>query len=168
MIVPGSMIESGLYLWATTNPNITKFMGNADSQRIKAPTSFYYSFLPKQPVLPGIILDRLKSPYASETLDPGTRLPGYQIEGKFQLGSVDNIVSEGPAGSDGYLSCAMLSQALRRELLNLATGNATLPDGTIIDDVMIEDEYDAHYEVGGLGYLCRRVLLVTLLFKEIA
>jgi hypothetical protein len=160
------MIESGLSNFALTNTAITAAMGNADAQR-KAPfAAFYFSVLAKNAVLPGIILDRLKSPDAEDTLDARTPLPGTLIEGIFQFGSVANDNPANPLSPSGYLSACLLSQALRRQLAGLATGKSELPDGTLVKDVFGWDEFDAHYEVGGLGYLFRRVLQVTILFQE--
>ena len=152
------------------NPAITALLGNKDAQR-KAPfDAFYFSFLPKEPgfVLPAIILDRLHSPDAAETLDKGSALPGGMIEGVFQFGSVAEDNPKNPAVPSGYLSAVLLSQAIRRQLMQLATGDSVLPGGVIINDVHILDEYDAHYELGGQGYLIRRVLQARIFFKEVA
>lgn len=170
------MIEVGLFQFCTQNPNIQPCLGTSDPQR-KVFNAFYYSFVPKGAILPGIVLDRIRSPYADETLDAESNLPGNLIEGRFQFGCVaqDDSNAGGPrnpAVSSGYLSAAMLALVLRRELKGLGTGNATLPDGTIVMDVRIGagegDEFDAHYEVGAQGYLLRRVLQLTILFKEVA
>jgi hypothetical protein len=160
------MIESGLSNWALSNPAIQPFLGNADPQRVQPFTSFYFSFLPKNQVLPAIVLDRLRSPDEIDTLDARTSAPGTPIEGHFQFGSVAEDSAKNPANASGYLSACLLSQQLRRQLTGLASGNAALPDGTLIKDVYGWDEFDAHYEVGGGGYLLRRVLLVTIVFQE--
>ena len=168
------MIEIGLFQFCTTNAKIQKYLGTTDPQR-KIFNAFYYSFLPKLPPLPAIVLDRLRSPTADETLDAQSDMPGDMIEGRFQFGCVaqDDSAAGGPrnpVNPDGYLSAALLAQALRRELKALGTGNAVLPDGTIICEVGFGpgqgDEFDAHYEVGGQGYLLRRVVNCTILFKE--
>jgi len=160
------MIESGLSNFALTNVAIMAALGNADSKRVAPFAAFYFSVLAKEAVLPGIILDRLKSPEAADTLDARNALPGALIEGIFQFGSVANDNAQNPLSPSGYLSACFLSRALRRQLTGLATGNAALPDGTIVKDVYGWDEFDAHYEVGGLGYLFRRVLQVTICFQE--
>jgi len=65
------------------------------------------------------------------------------------------------------LSSAQLSRILREQLLGLdVQGGFTLPDGTVIADLWIIDEFDAHYELGGTAYLYRRALQVGMLFKE--
>ena len=87
---------------------------------------------------------------------------------KFQFGSCANDNANNPLNPSGYLSAAALSQALRRQLKTLATGEAELPDGTIIKELHILDEFDAHFEQGGIGYLLRRVLQVELFFEEAA
>jgi hypothetical protein len=167
------MIEQGLYEFAVTNANLQPLLGNADAARLQPFKAFYFSFYPKGGVLPGIVLDRLQSRNESETLDPGSRAPGQMIEARFQFGSVANFTGDGaqavlggPESPSGYLAAAALSLALKRELQELASGKAVLPDGTIINDVRIEDEYDAHFEVGGVGYLLRRVLAVSIVYVE--
>lgn len=170
------MIEVGLYQFCTQNTNIQKYLGTSDPQR-KIFNAFYYSFVPKGAPLPGIVLDRVRSPYADETLDAENNMPGDLIEGRFQFGCVaqDDSAAGGPKNpmnSSGYLSAALLALYLRRELKGLATGNAALPDGTLIQDVSMGpgqgDEFDAHYETGGQGYLLRRLVVCTILFKEVA
>jgi hypothetical protein len=160
------MIESGLSNWALSNTAIQPFLGNADPQRVQPFVSFYFSFLPKNRVLPAIVLDRLRSPDAVDTLDPRTSAPGTLIDGRFQFGSVAQDSSANPKNASGYLSACQLSQQIRRQLAGLATGNAALPDGTLIKDVYNWDEFDAHYELGGEGYVLRRVLQVQIVFQE--
>jgi hypothetical protein len=167
------VIESGLSNFALTNAAITALLGQSAVEREATPpaySSFYFSFLPKNGTLPAIILDRLKSEDADDTLDARTPAPGVMIEARFQLGCVaqdqEGTLNQNPASPSGYLSACLLSQALRRQLMGLATGNAILPDGTLIKDLWILDEYDAHYEIGGAGYLYRRVLQIGMLFQE--
>jgi hypothetical protein len=73
-----------------------------------------------------------------------------------------------PANPSGYLSAARLSKELRLQIMGLCTGNAALPDGTLIKDLRIDDEYDAHFEVGGEGYVYRRMLLFTIWFEDLS
>ena len=163
------MIESGLYSWAVSNSALQPLLGQSDQDRAKKLFSaFYFSFLPKNSSRPAIVLDRLKSEDADDTLDVRTAAPGTLIAGRFQFGSVAEDSPENPANSSGYLSAALLSQALRRQLAGLATGNAVLPDGTLIKDVYEWDEYDAHYELGGESYIYRRIQQVTIVFQETA
>jgi hypothetical protein len=161
------MIESGLFTWALANAALQPLLGSADPQR-KVFNAFYFSFLPKNSSRPGIVLDRLKSPDAEDTLDARTPLPGTLIEGRFQFGSVAEDSASNPLNPSGYLSAALLSQALRRQLAGMANGNSDLPDGTLIKDVYGWDEFDAHYELGGEGYIYRRIQQVTILFQETA
>jgi hypothetical protein len=161
------MIESGLSNFALQNPAIQPFLGQSPQDAEgKVYQTFFFSFLPKSPTLPAIVLDRLKSDDADDTLDARSTAPGAMIEATFQFGSVADDNAKNPASPSGYLSACLLSQALRRQLMGLATGNSALPDGTLVKDVKIRDEYDAHYELGGGGYLIRRVLLVDMLFQE--
>lgn len=163
------MIESGLYSWALSNSALQPLLGQSDQERAKKLFSaFYFSFLPKGAPTPAIVLDRLKSPDAVDTLDARTTAPGVLIEGRFQFGSVAEDSAGNPANPSGYLSAARLSQALRRQLAGLATGNASLPDGTLVKDVYDWDEFDAHYELGGDSYIYRRIQQVTVLFQETA
>jgi hypothetical protein len=170
------MIESGLSIWALGNPGITPFLGQTQSDKSNGIYSaFYFSYLPKEPTgaIPGIVLDRLNSPDAEDTIDPRDALPGDIIKGRFQFGSV---ASDGPQNpnqqTNGYLAAAALSRALRRQLTGLATGKAVLPDikgnpAIEISNVYGWDEFDAHYELGGYGYLMRRILQVTIEFQEL-
>jgi hypothetical protein len=163
------VIESGLSNFALSNAAITALLGQSAQEKEATPpaySAFYFSFLPKGGTLPAIVLDRLKSEDADDTLDARTAAPGVMIEARFQLGSVADDVATNPASPSGYLSACLLSQALRRQLMSLATGNGILPDGTLVKDLWIIDEYDAHYELGGQGYLFRRVLQIGMLFQE--
>ena len=149
------MIESGLYRFLTTNSAIAALLGG--------PVSVYFSVLPKQPALPAIRLFRVASPNAAETLDIPTA--GSQtIAGRFQFDSFASDASTNPANPSGYLSAAMLSQAIRLQLLAEAT--LTLPDGTLLQDVRIHDEFDADYEAGGTSYVFRRVLDISLVYEQ--
>jgi hypothetical protein len=166
------MIESGFSIWALANPNLTPLLGQSSIDVAqKVYSAFYFSFLPKEPTLPAIVLDRMRSKEADDTLDARTPAPTV-LEGSFQFGCVaqDAPVGSGagknPQNPSGYLTAVQLSTTLREQLLGLATGNSVLPDGTVIDDLWIIDEFDAHFEVGGMGYLYRRVLQVGALFKE--
>ena len=162
------MIESGLSNFALQNAAIQALLGQSASDKTAGVYSaFYFSFLPKGATLPGIVLDRLKSEDADDTLDLRTPAPGTMIEGRFQFGSCADELATNPASPSGYLSAAFLSQALRRQLMGLATGNSALPDGTLVKEVWIIDEYDAHMvEEGGTSYLYRRILQVAMLFQE--
>jgi hypothetical protein len=170
------MIESGLSIWMLGNPAITSFLGQTPTDKSNGIYSaFYFSVLPKEPTgaIPGIVLDRMRSTDAEDTLDARAALPGDIIEGRFQFGSV---ASDGPQNpnqqANGYLAACALSRALRRQLTGLATGRAILPDvsgkpAIMISDVFDWDEFDAHVEVGGYGYLMRRILQVTIVFQEL-
>jgi hypothetical protein len=168
------MIEQSLVAWFLSNPAISQCLaqtaGKAD------PKSCCFSFLPKQPSpLPAVIIDRLKSPNESETLDVGSAQPGQEIRGYFQFGCVAQDAQSNPVVYSGYLTAAYLARAIRRQFEGLGTGTAELPgvqygevnEGNVeIHDVRILDEYDAHYELGGGGYLLRRSLHVELVFVE--
>lgn len=158
------MIESGIRSWLIGNTTLQPLLGQAAQGDFSS--SFYFSFLPKNPTLPAIILDRLKSDEADDTLDARTETPGAMMEAKFQFGSAANNDADNPVNFDGYLSAALLSRQLRLELMGLATGIAFLPDGTLIKDVRVDDEFDAHIDRGGQGYLYRRILTVTIWYVE--
>jgi hypothetical protein len=148
------MIESGLYQFLTTNALITALLGGK--------ASVYFSVLPKQPALPAIRFFRVASPNAAETLD----LPGYgnqTIAGRFQFDALASDSNANPMNNSGYLSAALLSQAVRTQLLAQATD--TLPDGTLLQDVRIHDEFDQDFEQGGTGYIFRRTLDVSLIYE---
>jgi hypothetical protein len=163
------MIESGLYTWAITNSAIQPLLGqSAQEKTAKTYSAFYFSFLPKTPTLPGIILDRLKGMDEVDSFDPRTAQPGVLQWARFQFGAVAQDSSANPANPSGYLSAARLSKELRLQIMGLCTGNAALPDGTLIKDLRIDDEYDAHFEVGGEGYVYRRMLLFTIWFEDLS
>lgn len=160
------MIESGLSNWALANAAIQAKLGQSPTDVAqKTWSAVYFSFLPKAPTLPALLIDRISSREAVDTLD--RRSPAATlIEGRFQFGSCANDAAANPANPSGYLSARELSRVVREQVLGLATGNAALPDGTIIADLWIVDEFDGHFEVGGLGYMYRRVLQVGMLFEE--
>jgi hypothetical protein len=161
------MIESGIWSWAIGNTALQELLGQSLQDRSSGFfNSFYFSFLPKDPTLPGIILDRLTSEEADDTLDARTTAPGVMMEAKFQFGSVAIDSPENPANPSGYLSAVLLSQQLRLQIMGMANGVSFLPDGTLIKDVRIDNEYDAHFELGGQGYIYRRVLAVTIWYEE--
>ena len=91
------MIEIGLFQFCTGNAKIQKYLGTSDPQR-NTFNAFYYSFIPKGAPLPCIVLDRLRSPAADETLDAQSDMPGDMIEGRFQFGCVaqDDSNAGGP------------------------------------------------------------------------
>ena len=143
------MIESGFLTWALANPVLQALLGQSPQEAaLHRYSAFDFSFLRERPPLPAIVLDRVKSMEASDALDARTAA-STMLEGRFQFGSVAEDSATNPANFSGYLSACLLSAALRQQLLGLATGNSTLPDGTAIDDLLIVDEFDAHYEVAG-------------------
>ena len=161
------MIESGISNWALANATIRVQLGqSAIDLAAKTYSAFDCSSLQKQPTLPGIVLDRLKSPDADDTLDARSAAPGTMIEGRFQFGSCAQDSATNPQNASGYLSAALLSQAIRRQLMAMATGGSEFPDGTLVKDVWVIDEFDAHFELGAQGYIFRRVLQVGILFQE--
>jgi hypothetical protein len=160
------MIESGLSNWALANAAIQALLGRSHVDvAAKTYSSAYFSFLPKKPVLPALLIDRIQAKEATDTLDARTSA-ATMLEGRFQFGCVANDNARNPVNASGYLSARELSRTVREQLLGLDTGTAVLPDGTVINDLWIVDEFDAHFEVGGLGYLYRRVLQVGMLFTE--
>jgi hypothetical protein len=161
------MIESGISNWALGNAALQPLLGQSDTDKgQKLFTAFYFSFLPKNPTLPAIVLDRLKADEPDDTLDARTAAPGTSIEAHFQFGCVAQDSPENPANASGYLSAALLGQQLRRQLMALATGRYEFPDGTIVQEVRLDDEFDAHFEIGGQGYIFRRMVMVTITFQE--
>lgn len=157
------MIETGLYQFLTSNSFISALLGGQ--------TSVYFSVLPKQPVLPAIRLFRVASPNAAETLDASSA-GNLTIAGRFQIDSLGqdgvsaSIRQTTPVNPSGYLSAALLSQAIRAQLLANTAGDNTLPDGTLLQDIRIRDEFDADFEQGGTGYIFRRVLDVEIIYEE--
>lgn len=161
------MIESGIYTYITTNAPLQVLLGQSLQEKTTGSfTAMYFSFLPKEPTLPGIVVDRLQSAEEDDTLDPRTSMPGAMLEAKFQFGCIAQDARTNPANFSGYLSAAQLAQQLRYQLMALATGVAVLPDGSAVKDVRIDDEFDAHFEIGGAGYVYRRMLIVTIFYVE--
>ena len=160
------MIESGLSNWALANAAIQALLGRSQTDvAAKTYSSAYFSFLPKKPVLPALLIDRIQAKEATDTLDVRTAAE-TMMEGRFQFGCVAEDAAANPVNASGYLSARELSRTVREQLLSLDTGDSVLPDGTVIHDLWIVDEFDAHLEVGGLGYLYRRVLQVGMIFTE--
>lgn len=127
------------------------------------PAIFYYSRLPKQPQLPAAVLHRVSSKDAANSIDlPGTS--AGPIEGRFQLEAYaqDNDQNN-PFSPSGYLSVAALMLAYRLQLAGLI--DAALPDGTLIQNFWVNDEFDANFEDGGVGYVYRRVLDFGLAYQ---
>jgi hypothetical protein len=162
------MIESGLSLWALSNVAILAQLGqSAEEKAQKIYSAFYFSFLPQQPAsLPGIVFDRVSSHEAADTLDRRSAA-ATMLEGRFQFGCVANDSAANPQNPSGYLAARELSRVVREQLLGLDTGAGyPLPDGTVINDLWIVDEFDAHFETGGTAFLYRRALQVGMLFTE--
>jgi hypothetical protein len=159
------MIESGLSNWALANPAIQALLGRSltdVAQNIYS--AAYFSFLPQNATLPALLIDRIQSREAADTIDARTAAP-TMLQGRFQFGCVANDDAKNPLNPSGYLSARELSRTMREQLLGLATGRSVLPDGTLINDLWIVNEFDAHFELGGMGYLYRRVLQVGMLFS---
>ena len=163
------MIESGLSNWALANAAIQPLLGRSPvdvAENIYS--AAYFSFLPKAPVLPALVIDRIQSREAADTLNARTAAP-TMLQGRFQFGCMALDHPKNPRNPSGYLSARELSRVMREQLLGLITNPVTaLPDGTLINDLWIVNEFDAHFEMGGLGYLYRRVLQVGMLFTETA
>ena len=153
------MIESGLYELVTGNAAINKFLAG--------PTACYFSFMAKQTPVPAVVIHRIASSPVSVTLDAPTADFNEMMQGRFQLDSFgqDNNSNKLPSPS-GYLCAAALSRAIRCQLKAMV--NTALPDGTLLNNCIINDEFDADFEIGGTGYIYRRVLDLTLWFQETA
>jgi len=161
------MIESGFYTWALTNPVLQPLLGQHPQEKETGTYSaFYFSFLPKGAALPGIILDRLRGMDEVDSFDPRTALPGVLQWARFQFGAVAQDSATNPVNTSGYLSTVLLAKRLRLQLMGINTGNSSLSDGTLVKEFRIDDEYDAHFEVGGMGYLYRRIVAVTVWFQD--
>src|ERR1700683_5225816 len=117
------MFESGIWDWVIGNTALQPLLGQSPQDKSDgAYNSFYFSFIPKNAPMPGIVFDRLRSEEADDTLDTRTPAPGVLMEGKFQFGSVAVDGNQNPANFSGYLSAVLLSQQLRLQLIGLATG----------------------------------------------
>lgn len=160
------MIESGLYQFAISNATIVGLSAPGPNPQTPA-AAFYFSKMPKQPSLPAAVLHRVSSVNADETLDmPGTQF--QQIWGRFRLHIMAQDVPSASSSSistSGYLAAAALSRAYRLQLMGLV--GSALPDGTKIADCRIQDEFDSDFELGGTGYVYRRILDFKLLFQEV-
>jgi hypothetical protein len=158
------LIETGLFQFATTNAAIVALSAPGPNPQTPA-GAFWFSKLPKTPLLPAAVLHRVSSVNADETLDlPGTQF--QQIWGRFQLESMaqDDPSAKGAVSASGYLAAAALSRAYRLQLMGLV--NSLLPDGTKITDCRIQDEFDSNFEEGALGYVYRRILDFKLEYLE--
>jgi hypothetical protein len=57
-----------------------------------------------------------------------------------------------------------VAAAVVRKLLQDYTG--TLPDGTVVQSVMVEKDFDAQYEEGGTGWIYGAYLQFRIWFEE--
>jgi hypothetical protein len=97
------------------------------------------------------------------TLDLQSSSPGL-VAGRFQFSSFGEDNNNPDFSNSGYLCAAALSRAIRLALQAIV-GHA-LPDGTVINDYQLNDEFDANFDEGGTGYIFSRLLDVTLFFQE--
>jgi hypothetical protein len=107
----------------------------------------------KQPPVPFLVIHKLNSPPAGQTLDGISALK----DGFFQF--------------DSYASDQLTAQKLSAAVLALYFPNnagfgGTLSDGTVIQFTEVTDDLDAFYEEGGEGYLYHAVLRIKAMYAE--
>lgn len=116
-----------------------------------AASSVFMNVLPKTPPRPSLVLNRVGTPPAGETLDGISDL----IDGEIQFDSY----------ADDPNAAVKLSHAVRDYLVK-SFNAGELPDGTTIQFVAVTMDHDEPYEMGGVGYLFRALLRLQAFYTE--
>lgn len=134
-----SVVESGLSNLLQNDPTVNGFIAGR----------VYFSLAPKQAPRPYVVLHKVTAA-PIVTFDAGT----VDLEpARFQFDSY----------ADDYLTAKKLSAAIKT-LLQDFTGQ--LYTGTLVQAAVANQELDSPFEEGGVGYLFRRILDITLFYKE--
>jgi hypothetical protein len=109
----------------------------------------YFSRADKQPPANYIVIHTIDAPPAAHSLDG----PSALSEGEFQF---DSCASDQPTAQQ-------LSNAVKAALANFS---GALSDGTTIQFFEVTMDADEPYEVGGGGYVFRRLLRLKAFYTE--
>jgi hypothetical protein len=144
------MLASGLYQQLGATAAVTALLGKLNQEQ-GGGNSIYFTLAPKQAPAPFLVIHRINTPPAGQTLDGVSDL----IDGEIQFDSY--------AGD--AITAQKLSRAVRDALKNFG---GPLPDGTTIQFVEVTADMDAGYEQGGTGYLFRSILRLAAFYTEAA
>jgi hypothetical protein len=140
------MLLQGLYGLLAKTVAVTSLLGKPTGQ--DGPP-IYFGEAPKQPVVPFLVIHRITTLPAGETLDGVSDL----IDGEIQF---DSRAADQPAAQK-------LSRAVRDTLKNYG---GALPDNTTIQFTEVAADFDDGFELGGQGYLFRCILRLKAFYTE--
>jgi hypothetical protein len=144
------MLATGLYQQLGATPAVTALLGKP-TQEQGAGNAIYFTSAPKQPPATFLVIHRINTPPAGQTLNGVSDL----IDGEIQFDSY----------SGDAITAQKLSRTVRDALKNFG---GALPDGTTIQFVEVTADMDAGYEQGGTGYLFRSILRLHAFYTEAA
>lgn len=142
------MLLPGLYGLLSQISAVTSLLGKPPANSQDGPPIFFAA-APKQPLTPFLVLHKINTPPAGETLDGVSDL----IDGELQVDSYAN----------DQITAQRLARAVRDALKNYG---GALPDGTTIQFTSVTAELDDSYEVGGQGYLFRSLVRLKAMYTE--
>lgn len=134
-----STIEAGLFDLLKNDSGVSALVGG----------NIFFALLGKG-VTQGIVISRITGAPDS-TLDGTCDL----VMARFQFDSY----------SPAYLTAVGISKAVRKALQDFS---GSMLGGTVAQTIEVNLEMDMPFEVGGTGYLFRRLLDLTIAFKEAA
>lgn len=137
-------IEQGLTQLIITNPDVQSAVGVDKNGNARA----YWVLAPQGTAIPFLVLSRVA------TTDT------YAMAGT--TGLRDGLFQIVAYASTYYPSRSIASTV--RNLLKDYTG--TLPDGTVVQSVMIEKDWDMQYEEGGKGFVYGAYLQFRVWYEE--
>ena len=138
------MIENGLFQFVTSNTSVQAAVG-VDKNGV---TQAYWVLAPQGAILPFLVFSRVG------TVDPYTMAGTLGIrQGLFQISCY----------SANFLSSRTIAKQVRT-LLEDFTG--TLPDGTVVQSVFTDKDFDQRYEEGGKGFTFGAILQFKIWFVE--
>jgi hypothetical protein len=147
------MILAGIYQYLGTVSGVTSLLGTP-TQGQGGGLAIYFTAAPKGPATPFLVIHRIDSPPAAQTLDGVSAL----LDGELQF--------------DSYAADAVdaekLSRAVRNTFCPLGGPNykGTLADGTSIQFTEVTADLVGGYEQGDTGYLFRSILRLAAMYTE--
>jgi hypothetical protein len=145
-------VAGGLYNFLTLSPAAAAVQAQLPSlPKINNVAQFpvYFSRADKQPPASYIVIHTVDAPPASHSMDG----PSALSEGEFQF---DSCAPDQPTAQ-------ALSLAVKEALQNFS---GALSDGTTIQFYEVTMDADEPYEVGGGGYVFRRLLRLKAFYTE--
>jgi hypothetical protein len=139
------MLLPGLYQYLASLSSVTALLGTAGD----GGPAIYFSAAPKQPPVPFLVLHKVNTLPAGQTLDGVSALIDGEIQ--FDAYANDAITAQG------------ITTAVRTVLANYAD---TMAEGTQIQFVAVVEEFDAGYEEGDSSYLYRSILRLRAFYTE--